>query len=135
MKQGTRVKQKGSSLVEVLVGIAVFLGISVALFSSFLGMKTQLLRQEELIRFEMLCRDIDAYYDTYGADWDEKYFADNALDGTVYFDSDFKPCLETKVYRLDYVMKDGALVVNVYHNETNRPIIEELNYGEANVSG
>lgn len=125
-------KQKGGSLIEVLVGIAVFLCISVALFSAFLGMQTQLRHQEELIRFEMLCRDIDAYYDAYGEGWDALCFAGSAINGTVFFDAAFQISAETKLYRLEYGLEEGALVVSIYHHESNRPIIEALNYGEAN---
>ncbi len=125
-------KQRGESLLEVLVGMTVFLCISVVLFSSFLVMQTKILRQEELIRFEILCRDIDAYYDAYGTDWDVVYFADSAVGGTVFFDATFQPSAEANTYRLEYAFEDGALVVNIYHHKTERPIIEALNYGEAN---
>lgn len=128
-------KQRGESLVEVLVGITVFLCVAVALLSSFGGMQARVLRQEELLRFEMLCRDIDAYYDVYGADWDILLFEGKAENGTVFFDAEFQLSAEPSTYRLEYGLEDGALVVNVPHQETGRVIIEALNYGEANVGG
>ena len=135
MTQVKKIRQKGSSLVEVLVGVVVFLFICSALFAAYLGMKKQSLYQEELVRFEIICRDIDAYYDAYGADWDVKYFAEYAEDGVVYFDYAFQPSLDMKIYRLEYFVQDGALVVSVSHHETGRSIISDLNYGEANRNG
>lgn len=132
MKRHRQNRQRGASLIEVLVGLAVFLLLSISFFSTFVGMKAHLLYQEEYIRFEMICRDIDAYYDAYGADWDKKYFDSGSLDGTVYFDASFQPSFQENTYRLTYGTREGALVVNVYHHQTDRVIIENLDYGEVN---
>ena len=53
--------QKGVTLIEVIVAIAVFATISLALFSSVIIMKNVIKRQEEYIKIEMVCYDIKAY--------------------------------------------------------------------------
>lgn len=66
--------QKGLTLVEVLVSIAVFTIISLVMFSSLLAMTKVVALQEDYARIEMACRDMNAYWDMYGEDWDIKYF-------------------------------------------------------------
>ncbi len=66
--------RKGLTLVEVIVSIAVFTIISLALFTSFLGMRKVVAKQEEYVRIEMVCYDINYYWDMYGNDWDNQYF-------------------------------------------------------------
>ena len=58
--------RKGLTLVEVIVSIAVFTIISLALFSTILSMNKVVKRQEEYVRLEMACQDIDYYWDVYG---------------------------------------------------------------------
>ena len=65
---------KGLTLVEVLVSIAVFTIISLAMFSSLLAMTKVVALQEDYARIEMVCYDINAYWDMYGNDWDDYYF-------------------------------------------------------------
>ena len=68
---------KGLTLVEVLVSIAVFTIISLAMFSSLLAMTKVVALQEDYARIEMVCYDINAYWDMYGNDWDDLYFNGN----------------------------------------------------------
>ncbi len=65
---------KGLTLVEVLVSIAVFTIISLAMFSSLLAMTKVVALQEDYARIEMACYDMNAYWDMYGKDWDDYYF-------------------------------------------------------------
>ena len=61
--------RKGLTLVEVIVSIAVFTIISLALFSTILSMNKVVKRQEEYVRLEMACQDIDYYWDACGEDF------------------------------------------------------------------
>lgn len=70
---------KGLTLVEVLVSIAVFTIISLAMFSSLLAMTKVVALQEDYARIEMACYDMNAYWDMYGKEWDKEYF--RLLDG------------------------------------------------------
>ena len=76
--------RKGLTLVEVIVAIAVFTIISLALFSSYLGMRKVVFRQEEYARLEMVCYDINYYWDKYGSDWAEKYFDNDSINGNSH---------------------------------------------------
>lgn len=62
--------QKGITLVEVIVAIAVFAIISLALFSSVFAMKNVVARQEEYLKLEMVCQDINALWKNNSTDWD-----------------------------------------------------------------
>lgn len=88
--------RKGLTLVEIIVAIAVFSIVSIAFFTSYVSMNKVVARQEEYTRFEMICYDINYYWDMYSKDWDDKYFDTNISDGsngtyTAYFDKDFEP--------------------------------------------
>ena len=83
--------RKGLTLVEVIVAIAVFTIVSLALFSSYLGMRKVVFRQEEYARLEMVCYDINYYWDKYGDDsddsnepWYKCYFKTDANTNTGY---------------------------------------------------
>ena len=85
--------QKGLTLVEVLVSIAVFTIISLVMFSSLLAMTKVVALQEDYARIEMACRDMNAYWDMYGdlnksadegTDWYKKYFGSEATKGKGY---------------------------------------------------
>lgn len=84
---------KGLTLVEVLVSIAVFTIISLAMFSSLLAMTKVVALQEDYARIEMACYDMNAYWDMYGDtnidqaednDWYRKYFGSDAVWGVGY---------------------------------------------------
>ena len=83
--------RKGLTLVEIIVAIAVFSIVSIAFFTSYVSMNKVVARQEEYTRFEMICYDINYYWDMYGQGLDEKYFQSTTVDGTAYFDKDFEP--------------------------------------------
>ena len=129
--------KKGITLVEVLVSIAVFAIISVAMFSSLLVMRKTSARQEEYLRFETVCTDIAFYGDAHGRAWDKEYFSlpDSRDEGEVYFGYDFTPSETQQIYRLSYSYIDTngdgyeELVVSIHHVESGRAIIEDLNYG------
>lgn len=127
-------KQKGATLVEVLVAVTVFAIISIAMFTSFLIMKKMVAKQKEYLEFEIICRDINHYSNKYLRDWDLNYgFSGNANhDGVyeVYYDFDYHLSETELVYRLEYYYTDeNELIISVYHNETERIIIDKLNYG------
>lgn len=130
-------KKKGTTLVEVLVAIAVFAIISVAMFTSLLVMRKTSARQEEYLRFEMICTDIAFYGDVHKRNWDKEYFSLLAPQdqGEVYFGYDFYPSETERIYCLSYsyfdTNSDGyeELIVSIHHVESGRTIIEDLNYG------
>ena len=127
-------KKKGTTLVEVLVAIAVFSIISVAMLSSLLIMRKTVARQEEYLRFEMICNDIAFYGDAYQKEWDKYYFGltDPQNEGEIYYDHEFNLTTEEseRVYSLFYYyVNDNELIVSIRHAKTGRAIIEDLNYG------
>lgn len=130
-------KKKGTTLVEVLVAIAVFTIISVAMFSSLLVMRKTAARQEEYLRFEMICSDIAFYGDVYKKNWDKEYFSlqTSQNEGQIYYGYDFTPSESDRIYCLSYsyldTNNDGyeELIVSIHHVESGRTIIENLNYG------
>ena len=144
--------RKGLTLVEVIVSIAVFTIISLALFTSFLGMRKVVAKQEEYVRIEMVCYDINYYWDMYGDDdlaeksdndWYVKYFGDNATydnakkEGVGYLqykDGKFVPTADKSYYEIEYSIDDeGNLVIKKIHNtETDRVYVENVNCGGQN---
>lgn len=142
-------KQKGSTLVEVLVALSVFLIVIGTLVAGYFSVKKVVLKQKEFVYFEAICDDIAKYGDLYGKSWDEKYFADgivhkfdssgNEIDdsgiGTitswvVFYNSDFEPVSSESKYRLSYRYDADALVVNIENIVSNYFIIENLDYGD-----
>lgn len=129
--------KKGTTLVEVLVAIAVFAIISVAMFSSLLVMRKTAARQEEYLRFEMICTDIAFYGDVYKKNWDKEYFSlpSSQNEGQIYYGRDFTPSMTEHLYCLSYFYLDTnsdgheELIVSIHHVESGRTIIENLNYG------
>lgn len=127
--------KKGTTLVEVLVAIAVFSIITVAMFSSLLVMRKTAIRQEEYLRFEMVCTDIAFYGDVYQKEWDVHYFGltESQSAGQIYYDHNFEQSSTEQVYCLSYyyVNNNGQseLIVSIRHVQSGRAIIENLNYG------
>ena len=83
--------KKGITLIEVVVALAIFSIISVTLFSTVIGMKKVVSRQEEYVRLEMTCYDINAYYVKYGKSWYKYYFGNEVEKSKGYLTYDFKP--------------------------------------------
>ncbi len=129
--------KKGTTLVEVLVAIAVFSIITVAMFSSLLIMRKTVARQEEYLRFEAICTDIAFYGDVHKRAWDKEYFSLPASqnEGQIYYGHDFQPSDTEQIYCLSYSYADtngdgyAELIVSISHVESGRFIIENLNYG------
>ena len=129
--------KKGTTLVEVLVAIAVFSIISVAMLSSLLVMRKTAARQEEYLRFEMICTDIAFYGDVHKKDWDKEYFSlpSSQSEGQIYYGHDFTPSQTEQIYCLSYSYLDTnadgyeELIISIRHVESGRAIIENLNYG------
>ena len=130
---------KGLTLVEVLVSIAVFTIISLAMFSSLLAMTKVVALQEDYARIEMVCYDINAYWDMYGDNnlaegdhtnvWYKKYFGDDAkiengkgkafllLDGNQFIGTtqptDYKITYE-------YDNSNNLIITSIYSTSKNR---------------
>ena len=130
--------RKGITLVEVIVSIAVFTIISLALFTSFLGMRKVVAKQEEYVRLEMVCYDIKYYWEQYGTEnnWDKKYFGDgiesNDGIGTGYLkyeNGKFIPVVnDTKAYyRVTYEMKENKLLtISIYNIANKRVYVKDV---------
>ena len=126
--------KKGETLVEVLVALAVFTVTCAAVFSCLLGIRRVAHRQEETVRFEMICRDI-GYFESRSL-LENDYFAGKSVENngkwTVSYDSDFRLVDGPSTYSLEYYVNlDGNLVVSVYNNHTEKCVIDELMYGGA----
>ncbi len=127
--------RKGITLVEVIVSIAVFTIISLALFSSIISMRKVVLRQEEYVRLEMVVHDINAYWDAYGDTWAEEYFEGNAIGKNGYLDSECKPTLNSNyhfIISFDTVEKPNGekeLVIKSIKSENHKYLDKNINCG------
>ena len=65
--------QKGSTLVEVLVAMTVFLIICGAIFTSVHGIAKIISRQEEALRIDYLFSDIECFYNPDESTWVDDY--------------------------------------------------------------
>ncbi len=130
-----RKKQKGVTLIDTIVAIAVFSIISLALFSSVVAMQKVVTRQEEYVKLEMLCHDISAYFVRYPDNWYEMYFREGAESGQfAYLTNNFKPTNkeEDARYIIEFSSdtiksirsKDGE---NTFVENVKLPIKEEVN--------
>ncbi len=132
--------QKGLTLVEVIVSIAVFTIISLALFSSFLGMKRVTVRQEEYVRLEMVCYDLKYEWEMYGV----KHFNDEK--NTKYLGSDFNIIqisdssdsgdLKNAKYLIKYTINEnGELIINrISDFDEKKVFIKDLNCGTSSAN-
>lgn len=126
--------RKGLTLVEIIVAIAVFSIVSVAFFTSYVSMNKVVARQEEYVRFEMICYDINYYWDVHGERWDDIYFNGNVTN-TAYFDKDFNPQYykDGAVYQITYDMTGETLtIINIKKivKGDNKIIIEGVKCGK-----
>ncbi len=144
--------RKGLTLVEVIVSIAVFTIISLALFTSFLGMRKVVAKQEEYVRIEMVCYDINYYWEMYGDadlaeksndDWYVKYFGNDAIYNTEnksgvgylqYKDGEFVSSTDNRShYVVEYKMNGEDLIITLIHNtKTGRVYVKNVNCGGRN---
>lgn len=132
--------KKGLTLVEVIVAIAVFAVITLALFSTYLGIRKLSFRQEEYVRLEMVCYDINYYWDAYGQnttdktqDWTYKYSGKYSDDNLISLNAEFKPISSgTATYKIKYsINSDGELILeSVKATVGNKVYIENLNCGK-----
>ena len=121
--------KKGVTLIEVIVAIAVFAIISLALFSSVIAMKNVITRQEEYVKLEMVCQDIIFYgseYDEYFVYDFEDYFDKENNKG--YLNKKFKPTnINDASYIVDFT-EDG--VMSIYGKGNNITYVENVKLGE-----
>lgn len=141
--------RKGLTLVEIIVAIAVFSIVSVAFFTSYVSMNKVVARQEEYVRFEMICYDINYYWDMYGKDgetsWDEMYFGPDITDNkgiyTAFFNKDFEPQSDNNdkkaVYQITYTYSGNQLIIQkiVKITEKNKVIVENVNCNVSKYKG
>lgn len=132
--------KKGLTLVEVLVSVAVFAVIMLALTSTYIGMRNLSRRQEQYVRLEMVCYDINYYWDAYGEDkanteqdWSYKYSGKYADDNLILLNADFKPISSgTPTYTIKYsINEDNELIIeSVKTRVGDRVYIKNLNCGK-----
>ena len=100
-------KCRGSTLVEVLVAMTVFLIISGAIFTSVMGIRKIVVRQEEALRVSYLFSDIEVFYDN---------------------DSEQKTSWLT-----DYATYMGAILIENADGSYSFCLDDELKYAEAGI--
>ncbi len=135
--------KKGLTLVEVIVAIAVFAVITLALFSTYLGIRKLSFRQEEYVRLEMVCYDINYYWDAYGDEWVKEYLKSNITDNdfinnwdskSIPLGSDFKPTNGSAAYNVSFEYSgDGEnkqLTITSVHSLAGKVYIENLHCGK-----
>ena len=115
-------KQKGTTLVEVLVSIAVFAILSVAIISCLLGMTKIVTRQEEYVRFGMILSDMSFRYSEYTS-------SGNADEKTIFYTDQFVETTNPNkyFYQLKYKVTDGVFkIVEVKQIKSQRIIIQNV---------
>ena len=117
--------QKGVTLVEIIVAIAVFSIISLALFSSVFAMKNVVARQEEYVKLEMVCYDISAYYD---------YVEDGEI---IYLTSDFKRTNSDKEasYKISIKVIEDKKLLTITNIDENITFVENVQLPITNDKG
>ena len=122
---------KGMTLVEVLVSIAVFAIISLALVTSIIGIKGVVNRQEEYVRFEMAAYDINYYWDKYGESWAVNYFGGIVENNKGYLEfknGEVVPTIDDSApYWVSFRYDDNKLIISIDSEE--RSYISDLNCG------
>lgn len=127
--------RKGLTLVEIIVAIAVFSIVSIAFFTSYVSMNKVVARQEEYTRFEMICYDINYYWDMYDEGWDDAYFLPSGAQETpsgsqiftAYFDKDFEPQSgdDNAEYQITFHYDDKKLIIDKIEKLSDNKIIVE----------
>lgn len=129
--------KKGITLVEVIVAIAVFAVVSFALFSSVISMKQVVVTQEEYVKLEMICYDIDAYYQKYEEKWYIEYFEESGYRNIGYLTLEFKPTLNKNEgsYKIMFTENEILSISSIdgetiYVENVSLPIKEGVTYVE-----
>ena len=127
--------RKGLTLVEIIVAIAVFSIVSIAFFTSYVSMNKVVARQEEYTRFEMICYDINYYWDMYDEGWDDAYFLPSGAQETpsgsqiftAYFDKDFEPQSgdDNAVYKITYSCDTELTIIKIEKIGNDKKVIVE----------
>lgn len=134
--------KKGEMLIESVVAITVAAIMLCCLFATLKSFFSISKREKEYINAENICLDVDKYYDTYGGEvlWARYYFDEepNFIDGKyrVYYNSGFDVANneDNKVYELAYFYDGDGLHVDFKNIVSNKMIIENLIYGNNDVS-
>ena len=140
----------GEMLIETAVAMAIFAMFMTVSFSVYKTLSQLGNREEEFIRIESICLDIDEYYDRFGPEYfAEEYFGDycyydnklgqymNRYNGNYELVSSNNPDYTYSVIsRLETLTReDGTegtkLVVNIENIRTGKTIIKDLDYGES----
>lgn len=139
--------RKGLTLVEIIVAIAVFSIVSIAFFTSYVSMNKVVARQEEYTRFEMICYDINYYWDMYGFNedseesWEYKYFKSkiekNNGKYVAYFDKDFEPQSDDDqaVYKITFTCDTELIIEKIVKIGDGKIIVEGVNCGISKKEG
>lgn len=135
-RSNTNQTRKGMTLVEVLVAIAVFSIISLALVTSYIGLINMVTLQDEYVRIEMVCHDINFHWDRYGSAWDDEYFRGNCDNddgdggkGFLKYDNDVMgPTTDASApYTVEYNYVNSELIISIY--TADREYVTDLNCG------
>lgn len=125
---------KGVTLIEVLVSIAVFAIISLALFSSVIAMKNVIHRQEEYAKIEMVCYDMNAYYhlaekNNSPSSWYKLYFgyASEENEKKGYLSSEFKPTTQENAAYI--VIFDENTIISITSIDKQIIYVENVKLG------
>lgn len=134
--------KKGLTLVEVLVSVAVFAVVTLALTSTYIGMRNLSRRQEQYVRLEMVCYDINYYWDAYGEEWATHYLKSNDVNEDVkkvgeeyhiFLNTEFKPASggSKYTYRVIYSIENNELIIKLVETSAkDRVYIKNLNCGK-----
>lgn len=123
-----RKTHKGTTLVEVLVSIAVFAILSVAVISCLLGMTKIVSRQEEYVRFEMILSDMEFYFNHSDINSYFQYETEQSDKCTVYFTDRFVEVTNdsNRIYALTYRIDGSNLIVENIKHISGRVILENI---------
>lgn len=119
--------KKGVTLIEVIVAITVFAVISLVLFSSVIAMNNVIARQEEYVKLEMVCHDMNAYLEKYAEEWCSKYFG-GEVNGEGYLSSDFAPTTNESEasYIIEFSESENVLTISIHSIDEQTTFVENV---------